>query len=145
MDIYDTASVQKVWQRVGLTSGKPESCPLSGLITHKQSAQQIYCSLAHCSSNFRCLAQQTAEQLQKLQAIHFMQTGKAAHRACPRREPVRCTPCFLRQLIENTQADARMLRELAQQMEAYRSPLLCMAAADDRAAQVLLTELARRM
>ena len=145
MDIYDTAAVQKVWQRVGLTSPESDCAQLLALITRKSAAQQSYCALSSRGKTYQCLARQTARQIKKLQAIYFVLTGKTAPHPCPRREPVCFTPCFLRQLIENAQADARRLRELAQQFTAYRSPLLCMAQEDDRAAQVLLTCLAGRL
>lgn len=127
MDLSDSAAVQRIWQRVGLTPqpGTPSATPSAPSITPGTpdalpdclpqwiAAEQVSCrrcqAMARCAGvqtakTLCCLARQSADHARQLQAVYYVLTGQYCQRAAAPVGPVCCGPAPLRQAIQAAQA-----------------------------------------
>ena len=122
MDLSDSAAVQRIWQRVGLTPqpGTPSATPSAPSITPGTpdalpdclpqwiAAEQVSCrrcqAMARCAGaqeakTLCCLARRSADHARQLQAVYYVLTGQCC---CPDAAPTDslcCGPAQLRQTI----------------------------------------------
>ena len=127
MDLSDSAAVQRIWQRVGLTPqpGTPSATPSAPSITPGTpdalpdclpqwiAAEQVSCrrcqAMARCAGaqeakTLCCLARRSADHVRQLQAVYYVLTGQCC---CPDAAPTDslcCGPAQLRQTIQAAQA-----------------------------------------
>lgn len=136
MDLSDSAAVQRIWQRVGLTPqpGPPSATPSAPSITPGTpdalpdclpqwiAAEQVSCrrcqAMARCAGAQEakmlcCLARRSADHARQLQAVYYVLTGQCC---CPDAAPTDslcCGPAQLRQTIQAAQAaQAAYLRHI---------------------------------
>ena len=110
MDLSDSAAVQRIWQRVGLTPqpGTPSATPSAPSITPGTpdalpdclpqwiAAEQASCrrcqAMARCArtqeaKTLCCLARRSADHARQLQAVYYVLTGQCC---CPDAAPTNC-------------------------------------------------------
>ena len=135
MDVYDTAAVQKIWQRVGLTA-EEEDTGVQTLLRTEWELMALWQALPGvCRGNGH-------RRAAKLRAIHYMQTGQPALRSCPKPGQMRLSPQMLRQQIEKLQQLSRDYRQKARQLPAYQTLFLQFADETEREAAYMLDRLA---
>lgn len=145
MDIYNTAEVQKVWQRVGIAAApEPAQQELLQLIRQEQELCCQYRYFACRIPVFRCMAKQAAEHVRKLRAVYFVLTGEQA--TVPGHPAER--PCldaaFLRRKLAQLSAIAQAYRQ-AVSAWGYGDVFSQLACEQERHSQILLNLLACRL
>lgn len=136
MDLSDSAAVQRIWQRVGLTPqpGTPSATPSAPSITPGTpdalpdclpqwiAAEQVSCrrcqAMARCAGaqeakTLCCLARRSADHARQLQAVYYVLTGRYCQAAPTFSGPLCCSSALLRQAIQAAQAaQAAYLRHI---------------------------------
>lgn len=116
MDLSDSAAVQRIWQRVGLTPqpgtpGTPDALPdcLPQWIAAEQAACRRCQAMARCAGaqeakTLCCLARRSADHARQLQAVYYVLTGRYCQAAPTFSGPLCCSSALLRQAIQAAQA-----------------------------------------
>ena len=147
MDIYDTAAVQTIWERVR-RSAAPETLEetLAEWIARELADCETYRALAKCGfpAVFRALANEEACHERKLSALYFLLTG-CRPAVCPAaKEDTSCMGSAVRSRFAQEQKGAEVYRAAAAQWPAHAA-LFCALANDETRHACRLREIAERL
>lgn len=146
MDIYDTAAVQTIWERVR-RSASPETLEetLAEWIACELADCEAYRALAKCgfSAVFRALANDEACHARKLSALYFLLTG-CRPAVCPAAKEDACLRSAVRSRFAQELKGAEAYRAAAAQWPAHAA-LFCALANDEARHACRLREIAERL
>lgn len=118
MDIYDTAAVQKIWQRVGLVSPDLFRQGENDLLSILRQEQALVMFLQKLRRGQECkFSCQAAERAAILRAIYYVRTGQTVSRSCPVHRQGGVSAESLRQNIQASQSLRQCYRQAAQSAE----------------------------
>lgn len=142
MDIYDTAAVQKIWQRVGLASPELFRQGENDLLSIIRQEQELVMFLQKLrrgqEGKFFC---QAAERAAILRAIYYVRTGQTISRSCPVHRQGGVSAESLRQTIQTARSLALCYRQAAQSTQDHRDLFMQWAEQTAACASYLLKRL----
>lgn len=145
MDIYDSAAVQKVWDRVLNTpqAGEPDEATLTDWIAGEQASYRTYRAMANRAGRFapqlRAIAADESVHARRLGALYFLLFGRKPQIFSGAAETARSFGAALRTAYAGELSVCRTYREAAKHWGEHAALLNALADDEERHARVLQT------